>query len=217
MSSTVLIYGLIDPQTNECRYVGKAKDLIQRLKDHCKSSSLRAHTHKNSWIKSVLSDGHQPEIVAFERAPEHEWEEAESFWIAYFKMLGAKLTNGSLGGEGGNVGAAGHRKQAAALRGRKRQFSPEHLAKIVKANRDRVRDPIWRERIRAAARRRFLRDPGHIARASQAAIGAPRTALYQLKCLECGAAFETTTRKSRYCSRACGISAWKQGKRVEYS
>ena len=211
-----VIYGLIDPRTRECRYVGKSKNAPKRLKEHLGMRALQQQTHLSKWIKSLKNKDLSPNIIILEQTDADNWKEAEIFWVGYMKFLGAKLTNGTSGGEGGDLSAEARKRQADALRGRKRVFSSEHRAKIATVNRARARDKAWLAKIKEAARRRYLRDPDHVLYASKAAIGAPRIAHYQMVCKCCGREFKTTTRKSRYCDRQCGIRAWKAGIRIGY-
>lgn len=101
MNRTCYNYMLIDPSTQEARYVGKAVDIEERLDEHLKPSNLEAFTHKNNWIKQVLAGGFKPEITILET---HDSDEeafaAEKFWIAYFRSIGVRLTNSTDGGEG---------------------------------------------------------------------------------------------------------------------
>lgn len=90
------IYALIDPRNNECRYVGKTVDLKARFNRHC-NLDLNNKTHSACWIRSIKPL--RPKLVVLEEAKE-DWVEAEMFWIAYMKSLGARLTNISHGGEG---------------------------------------------------------------------------------------------------------------------
>ena len=45
-----VIYILLEPETNEIRYVGKAVDLYSRIRNHYKPSKLISKTHKNNWV-----------------------------------------------------------------------------------------------------------------------------------------------------------------------
>jgi hypothetical protein len=48
---TYQLYYLIDPRTNEVRYVGIAKNINARFKSHC--SDFRRNTKKTAWIKKL--------------------------------------------------------------------------------------------------------------------------------------------------------------------
>lgn len=90
------IYALLDPYTNEVRYIGKTKySLTHRLSGHLQS---KQNNHRCNWIASIVKQGKLPNIILIEQT--YHWEEAEIFWISYFKFLGARLVNSTSGGEG---------------------------------------------------------------------------------------------------------------------
>ncbi len=95
------IYGLIDPRTQEIRYIGFTnKNIKDRLKSHLTKSSLKTNTHKNNWIKSLLKKNLKPEIFQLQETNEKEWQFDEQWNIQYFLSIGCNLTNGTAGGEG---------------------------------------------------------------------------------------------------------------------
>jgi hypothetical protein len=102
-SKTTYIYGLIDPRTHQCRYVGKTVlTPNRRLHVHKWRSKAEGHKgHSMAWIASLCRDGSEPEVITLEEvAPGGDWVEAEQFWIEYLRWLGAELCNHSIGGEG---------------------------------------------------------------------------------------------------------------------
>lgn len=133
---TVKIYGLMDPRTNEIRYVGKtAGSLVNRLRGHIKDKG--SNKHKVNWIKSVLSAGTTPEIFEIERVDKDNWQEAEIFWIAYFKELGAKLTNATAGGDGlSSESWTPEMRQRVSIIQKDRPLTEEHVQALLKANAD---------------------------------------------------------------------------------
>lgn len=97
------IYGLIDPRTGELRYVGKTVlDPRRRLGVHRWRAVAAPHKrHSMAWILSLAAEGLKPETIVFETVPAGgDWVQAEQFWIAYFRMIGADLCNHTAGGEG---------------------------------------------------------------------------------------------------------------------
>jgi len=94
------IYALVDPDTDGVRYVGKADNPHKRLEIHLAGYEPRT-THKSNWIKSLLAQGKQPELMILEEVDAAAWQEAEKRWIAYFRKVGVSLTNTTDGGEGG--------------------------------------------------------------------------------------------------------------------
>ena len=93
------IYTLIDPFTNEIRYVGKSNNPKKRLYDHL-SLCYTTHTHKNNWIKSLLEKNTKPILDIIDEVSIDEWEFWEKYWIKKFKDDGENLTNYSKGGNG---------------------------------------------------------------------------------------------------------------------
>lgn len=92
------IYGLIDPRTNNIRYVGKTKNSLQhRLKQHLSETPER-NTHKSNWIKSLKKEDLTPIIVQLDVCDETNWVEKEQYWISVF----TDLTNLTAGGDGIN-------------------------------------------------------------------------------------------------------------------
>jgi len=48
---------LLEPDTNNVRYVGKAVDLYTRIRNHYNPSRLIDKTHKNNWLNNLLNEG----------------------------------------------------------------------------------------------------------------------------------------------------------------
>ncbi len=99
-----VIYALLEPKTNEIRYIGKAKNLELRLRKHAQSSKLKENTHKNNWIKSLLKSGEKFIVVVIDSAlTNDELNKKEVKWISYYKTIGCRLTNATNGGDGGKL------------------------------------------------------------------------------------------------------------------
>jgi len=93
------IYILIDPISNDIRYVGKTiQPLSKRLSSHYKDKHL---TYKTRWIKSL--GGLKPIIKTLEFCDESELNEREIYWISHFRSI-CKLTNITDGGDGLPIG-----------------------------------------------------------------------------------------------------------------
>jgi hypothetical protein len=104
---TIKIYILIDPITNEVRYVGKTeKKLIYRLSGHiCESIKSEKKSHRSSWIKGLLAKNTRPIIELLDEIDyTDDWGWLEIYWINQLKAWGFRLTNMSDGGEGSNYG-----------------------------------------------------------------------------------------------------------------
>jgi len=93
------IYALIHPNTNEVRYIGKTEiGVVNRMRGHMKD---RTASYRGKWIRHLKSLGLKPVCVVIEDDLSSKIvNDAEIFWIAYFKFLGARLINATAGGEG---------------------------------------------------------------------------------------------------------------------
>lgn len=96
----IYIYGLVDPNTNKIRYVGKTQNLDERFQAHFRPSILKPRTRKNNWIKSLIWKNQKPRLVILEMTTKENWQEREQYWIAHLRKLNYKLTNSTDGGEG---------------------------------------------------------------------------------------------------------------------
>lgn len=94
------IYGLLDPNTKELRYVGFSSNIDRRYIDHHRLCMLKEKTHKNDWIKSLLKNGQQAELfIIEEHSCAEDLPQAEIDMIAYYRSIGCDLTNATDGGE----------------------------------------------------------------------------------------------------------------------
>lgn len=91
------IYGLVDPRTEQIRYVGKTVEkLRRRLKSHIVARNLKYPV--NRWVKKLFDAGLRPDIFEIETV-DACWQDAEQFWISYFRCVGADLLNLAPGGD----------------------------------------------------------------------------------------------------------------------
>jgi hypothetical protein len=91
------IYALVDPNTLECRYIGKSDNPWNRFKEHLKDKKFN---YKYCWIQSLIKRGQQPNYVILEQCNISIWKEREKDWIAFGKKIGWPLTNMTDGGDG---------------------------------------------------------------------------------------------------------------------
>ena len=91
-----IIYGLTDPRTEELRYVGMSKNGLKRAK-------TKHDARCRNWEIQLERLGLRPDAFIIEDLPSSthgELCEQETFWIGYFRMIGANLTNMTNGGDG---------------------------------------------------------------------------------------------------------------------
>ena len=93
------IYVLIDPRTNEVRYVGKANNISQRYQAHL-NRARKHQTHKKNWLKQLKREGLKPIIEVIDVVPIDEWQYWETYWISQMKQWGFNLVNYTNGGDG---------------------------------------------------------------------------------------------------------------------
>lgn len=235
MSATAYIYGLCDPRNGHLRYIGKSRHWKRRSYEHVCASHLKAKSHKNHWIKGLLAVGEQPEAFVIEEVPAERWQDAEQEWIAYFRYIGADLTNSTSGGDGTDeLSAEARRRIGDSCRGIKRTFSPEHKAKIAAANKAKAKDPAWllkarenlalirnhdghswseesRQKASISAKARAALESKEIILArSQNGVSARREKYTrQLSCIVCESAFTAMDLKARYCGASCRQKAYR--------
>ena len=91
----IKIYKLLDPITNEIRYIGKTKNVLsKRYNEHISRAKKGHHFHVYCWISKLLKDNLKPKIELVEECTENNWEEREQYWISFYP----NLTNISKGG-----------------------------------------------------------------------------------------------------------------------
>ncbi len=127
------IYALVDPSTNEIRYVGKSNDPYVRYNSHLCYARQPQHqkTHCGRWIKLILLKELKPQLIILECCEHSLWKERERFWISYSRSKGWPLTNLTEGGEG--VTPTDETRKKMSEIAFKRMASPEARAKISEA------------------------------------------------------------------------------------
>jgi hypothetical protein len=148
---TTYIYGLFDPRTDACRYVGKTvKPLSERLRGHVRDAIRRKHSVRRfSWVLSLLAAGVEPVIKELEVVTSGSWQDVEKRWIAKFRANGVDLVNTTYGGDGctGMIHSEKTKTQMS-ISARRAQANPELRARIGAAVRKAYQDPIRRARLR---------------------------------------------------------------------
>mgnify|MGYP001615733050 CR=1 FL=1 len=139
-----IIYGLIDSDTLELRYIGKTtKPLEKRL---CRHMQCRTRNHHlNRWLRARPVN-----IIVLERDP-IDLNETEMCWIADMREQGARLLNMTDGG-GGSTGVNHSVEARAKMRAAKlgRKLTVEHRAKMSAAKLGRKFTAEHRSKLSAA-------------------------------------------------------------------
>ena len=141
------IYGLIDPDSQQIRYIGKSIRPLQRLQNHMNE---RSNCHRSHWLQNLKARGLMPELVILEEIRgEWPWQEAERYWIARAKSLGWPLVNNTVGGDGvEGLPPETRRRMAKVWVGRKHR--PETLQKLRIARRARTTSEETRKKMSAS-------------------------------------------------------------------
>lgn len=99
-----IIYGLVDPRTDQVRYIGQSARGLDRPRQHLTASSYEGqssyHFPVYVWIRKLLRLDLQPEIVILKSVEKREeLNQAERDLIAQYRKLG-RLFNCTDGGDG---------------------------------------------------------------------------------------------------------------------
>lgn len=92
------IYKLIDPITNEVRYIGQSDNIMRRFNEHisssCNENSNSYNTHKSCWIRKIKSKGLLPIIEVVEECDNLKQSNIrERYYIEKLTNDGYRLTN----------------------------------------------------------------------------------------------------------------------------
>lgn len=86
------IYALVDPDTNQIRYIGMSLDPRRRLRQHMRETKKNAG--KNIWIDGLKARRRTPYLLILETvAIEADPFERERWWIGFGHYSGWPLTN----------------------------------------------------------------------------------------------------------------------------
>lgn len=150
-------------------YIGKTRHPDRRLREH-RSRRAPSHTRLGKWIRSI--DPRTVELVVLEET-ENDWRDAEKFWIAYYRSMGARVLNGTDGGEGFEPDPETYARWLKSVReSAKRpevrenisraqsiaQNRPEVRARLSRMMKERCSDPDFLAR-RSASIRAAMSDP----------------------------------------------------------
>jgi GIY-YIG catalytic domain-containing protein len=164
LGAPVYIYALLDPDTQEVRYIGKSIRPAERYVNHLNEHS---NTHRCHWIQSLRKRGLEPDCCILERIEgAWPWQEAERYYIAHYRRMGCKLVNGTSGGDGveGLSDESADRRNATWIG---RRHRPETLAKLSQASKGRKHSAEFRARRSAMFKGRKITWTGKIAEANR--------------------------------------------------
>ena len=85
----IAIYKLLDPRTQEVKYVGRTKSPATRLSSHINGGHL-------GWVRDLKSEGVKPIMECIEWVDEDDAADRETFWIQSLKTSGCDLVNRQL-------------------------------------------------------------------------------------------------------------------------
>lgn len=159
--SRFLVYCLVDPVTDQPRYIGASSIGLRRPKQHLSPANWKLRrTHKECWIAKLSDSGWKPNVAVLSyHTSFQEALDAEVILIASYREQGFSLTNATDGG----FGVSGYRHteewkrdNSARLTGRK--ATPEHIAnaKAGKAAMSPEDKAIYSERLSASMKGRVL-------------------------------------------------------------
>lgn len=154
--SMFFVYGLIDPETGELRYVGKTSIGMERIRQHQHviATRRRVKTYKERWAASLILRGRPPSALILKECTSNDEANTEEIrLIAYFRSLDFPLTNVTDGGEG----TPGYKMpkevseaQSARLRKEWAEASEEQRNEIIERTRKNLHNPVVRAKIKAA-------------------------------------------------------------------
>jgi len=114
------IYALIDPITEEVRYIGKSNNPKKRFSGHVVDKNK---TYKTMWIRSLKKQNLSPILEIIDSVSFFEWEFWEQHYISLYRSWGFRLTNLSNGGFGG---INGKRSDETKMKMRNAQLGKRH-------------------------------------------------------------------------------------------
>lgn len=150
------IYALIDPLTDEIRYIGyTSKSLEKRLKSHIYDCN-RTKSHKTNWIRSLLNKGLKPIIKQLNETNEIKvCLDMEVYYISLYD----NLTNSTSGGETSKT----YRKDVLIKmsenrKGKHKGADHWNYGKKMPELSERNRNYVWTEEIKDKIRQKQLKN-----------------------------------------------------------
>lgn len=100
----ICIYALLDPDTNELKYIGQTIQGFERIREHynkCnkRNKSTNQLSRSKVWINKLKKQNKIFKVEYLEYFDNiNDLDYFEEFWISYFKFLGCNLLNDLSGG-----------------------------------------------------------------------------------------------------------------------
>lgn len=132
------IYGILDPITNELRYVGQTINYNKRRREHLyRAKTNNKDNYLYNWLGKLLCNNIVPEFIIIDEVSIESLDYWEVFYISYFKSIGCRLTNYAVGGS--SRGGFKHSKEfkqylSNKYKGRKPWNTGKKLSKEHKRN-----------------------------------------------------------------------------------
>lgn len=104
---TTFIYALLEPGTQQIRYVGKSDRPKSRFSFHIHHSKT-FKSHLGNWLSKLETQGKIPDMEILEEVPKNQWGFWEREYIRVFRAIGFDLVNETEGGEGVGSGKENH-------------------------------------------------------------------------------------------------------------
>ena len=176
-----LIYGLVDPRTEELRYIGQTmKTLKKRLSQHLAEIKTKKNSLKLGWLRELSKLGCQPDIVVLDEydAVEPTKEQTKNWLdtnevlaIDFYREAGCRLTNMTDGGEGTRLFGPANGTWGKPVSDERKKKISESLVGRPSGRLGTGRDPV------------------------------------EKKCKKCGEKFKTKREEQLYCDRSCYTSS----------
>lgn len=140
------VYALIDPRSDQVRYIGKALDVRLRDRNHFNQSKYE-RSPKAAWIRGLRAEGLRPDSIVLEECSPDESAAREKYWIARARWRGIPLLNMKHGGQGRlNTSEETRARISAAVKGK--GHGPEWRAAHAATMRGRKASAETKEKMR---------------------------------------------------------------------
>lgn len=126
-----VIYALLDPRTDEVRYIGMTRDLPRRMRHYRQGALRKPRTAVLKWLVSLGGLRAQVSYRVVEEVSLDVLAEREQYWTAEFRAKSDRLLNISDGGDGVTHTPEVRRKMSE--RAKARWADPDRRRQIIAA------------------------------------------------------------------------------------